>query len=149
MAGKNDWHPMVVTASISSIRKIDCDAIWQITRGGPDISGTTRVLEFAPSPALFRRYQMDWKQRNPDEWWESYKEQFMAELDSQKVENIIRKLSHMVDAGQRVALVCFCKDSRYCHRSLVAAFLTEKGFSVEEYESRRVDSGPKQVTMFV
>jgi uncharacterized protein YeaO (DUF488 family) len=150
MNGMNVSNAMVVTGSVSSIRSIDCDEIWQITRGGPDVGGAARVFAFAPSPALFQEYRMNWKQKSPEEWWGSYERQFNAELQSLEAEIAVEKLRALVESGRTIALVCFCKDSQYCHRSLVAEFLKDRGFIVEEHQSPRpIDSGIAQVTMFV
>jgi uncharacterized protein (DUF488 family) len=51
--------------------------------------------------------------------------------------------------GKVVALVCFCKDSRYCHRTLVGDFLKEKGVDVFEMEKGRGGTPKyKQLSLF-
>ncbi|MBU4532056.1 MAG: DUF488 family protein [Firmicutes bacterium] len=150
MNSTNGSNAVVITGSVSSIRSIDCDEIWQITRGGPDVGDAARVFAFAPSPALFQEYRNHWRQKDPEEWWGLYVRQFREELHSQEVEIAVEKLHARVESGRTIALVCFCKDSQYCHRSLVAEFLKDRGFIVEEHQSPRpIDSGIAQVTMFV
>jgi uncharacterized protein YeaO (DUF488 family) len=142
----------VITASVSSLRRLEFDHVWQITRGGPDIRGAVRVLDFAPSAGLFARYHQKWKDRPVEEWWSAFELQFDRELRSQGPLAVVEALRSLVQSGKRVALVCWCKDGVHCHRSLVGRFLTELGFSVKEDVGEHNESPEreryKQIALF-
>jgi len=142
----------VITASVSSLKHLEFDQVWQITRGGPDIRGAVRVFDFAPSTGLFNRYHQEWKNRPAEEWWSFYELQFEEELRSRGRLDAVDTLRSLVESGKTVALVCFCKDGTHCHRSLIGRFLMELGFSVEEDDGKQNDSPEReryeQITLF-
>jgi hypothetical protein len=43
------------------IKKLSCDEIWFITRGGDKIKRVKKVTSLAPSPALYHEYINRWK----------------------------------------------------------------------------------------
>ncbi|MDD3898359.1 MAG: hypothetical protein PHE82_05345 [Syntrophomonadaceae bacterium] len=59
----------IITASISSIKKLTCDEIWQITRSDKVIVGTKWVPELAPGWDLFTNTCVTGKGKPPEEWW--------------------------------------------------------------------------------
>lgn len=126
----------VITAAVSHLKDMECDVVWRITRAGPTIKGVKRVLDFAPSNALFDHYQHEWKGRDPEQWWPLYERRFVKYLADHRNGRTVELLQQLVRSGKTVALVCFCSDSRYCHRSLVARFLRDKGLPVEEFSER-------------
>jgi uncharacterized protein YeaO (DUF488 family) len=127
----------IVTTDVASLSKVDYDEAWLITRAGKDIPGTIRVKALSPEPALFSRYYHEWRTKDPYEWWPLYQQEFLKELETPEKIDAMRKLWTLVMNGKVVALVCFCKDSRYCHRTLVGDFLKEKGVDVFEMEKGR------------
>jgi hypothetical protein len=56
---------------------------------------------------------------------------FNAILNRTTQSKVVNDLSVL---GSRVALCCYEKDHTVCHRSKVASWLREGGYSVEEYE---------------
>ena len=44
------------------------------------------------------------------------------------------KLNEIINLGskQRIALLCFEKDQKYCHRGVIANYLRKKGFEVKD-----------------
>lgn len=123
----------VVTTNAAFLKNIEeCDEIWLITRAGPDIPNTIRVRELAPSQHLFNKFISQWRGKDPDEWWPKYVECFKKELETKEKLFALRRLWKLVKSGRKIALVCFCKDDRYCHRTLVGDFLKTKGIQVEE-----------------
>lgn len=134
----------VITASVSSLKHLEFDQVWQITRGGPDVKGAVRVFDFAPSTGLFNRYRQEWKNQPAEKWWPFYKQQFEEELRSQDKLGVAEVLRSLVGSGKTVVLACFCKDGTRCHRSLVGRFLTELGFSVEENDGKHNESPDRE-----
>jgi uncharacterized protein YeaO (DUF488 family) len=138
----------VITASISSIKNIVCDEVWQITRSNKYISGAKWVPGLAPSSTLYRRFINEWKDRHGDEWWHTYKVQFEKELQTNEKLNALRRLCNLVKTGKVIALVCFCRDSQYCHRTLVGDFLRQQGIRAKEYEKEMAENNYEQLTLF-
>lgn len=140
----------IVTADVSSIKDIACDEVWQITRSSNHIPGTVWMPDLAPSPQLFKKYLYEWKDRPCEEWWDMYREIFEQEIKSDyKKVSALKKAFNLVNLGKVIAMVCFCRDSRYCHRTLVGNFLKQKGIRVEEYVSKRAsEDNVQQLTLF-
>jgi len=139
----------VITANISSIKNIVCDEVWQITRSNKNISAVKWVPDLAPSPNLYSRFINEWKGKPGEDWWPIYKYQFEKELDTDEKLNALRKLWKLVKSGKVIALVCFCRDGRYCHRALVGDFLKRYGIRVEEYKKEKtVNNDYRQLKLF-
>lgn len=129
----------IIVTGVSHINDLPCDEIWQIMRGGADISGTVRVRALAPGDNLFHKYIKQWKDTDPEEWWSLYKAQFTKELSRV----MINKLIALAKSGKTIVLFCFCRNAGYCHRSIVARVLQEQGAPVEVYEpAPAVDRSP-------
>jgi uncharacterized protein YeaO (DUF488 family) len=123
----------IITASISSIKKLNCDEIWQITRSDKVITGNKWVSELAPGWDLFNQYLHNWKGKPPEEWWHLCAQAYNEELQSEVKLAALRRLWSLVNYGKVIGLVCFCPVDRYCHRRLVAEFLHKHGIVAEEY----------------
>lgn len=73
---------------------------------------------------------MDWKASgNADEYIEAYDEEVLCCHKPAKVVVELMQLSE----GKDVALLCFEKPEDFCHRHLVAEWLTKAGFECHEY----------------
>lgn len=124
---------LLITASIRNIKYLCCDEIWQITRSrqiNPDIRW---VPELAPSKYLYEKFIQEWKGKDPASWWPFYQEIFNRELSQENKKPFLRLLWKKLKSGQKIALVCFCPDHRYCHRTLVAQFFQNYGINTIEY----------------
>ena len=86
-------------------------------------------------PALAPKYWwwVTWKESGEDKDWytQKYKE---TVLDSLIPFSVVQELKEMVGEGNDVALVCYEKSNEFCHRHLVAQWLRDAGYSVEEWE---------------
>lgn len=139
----------IITTAISSLRYIQCDEIWQITRVNSEIKGTLWIPALAPSPTLYNKHQHEWKDKSPDTWWSLYEERFNEELKTREKLEALRKLWRLIAEGKSVTLACFCPNQNYCHRSLVGIFLERQGIEVIEFDIRFVkEDGPQQLDLF-
>ena len=139
----------IITTAISSLKHINSDEIWQITRVNSEIKGTLWVPELAPSQALYSKHQHEWKEKPPETWWPLYEERFNNELKSSEKLDALRKLWRLIADGKSVALACFCPNHNYCHRSLVGNFLERQGIEVIEFDIRSVkEKGHSQLDLF-
>lgn len=99
----------------------------QITRPRKGLSeGWIWVPQLAPSEELFRAY-LRW--REGGEWplqWRIYRERFLEEMRGPVSQRYIERIRQRLAEGKTVALACFCRDERYCHRSLVAELVHDE-----------------------
>lgn len=80
----------------------------------------------APHYDFFVQYKKDGKFPT---FSEHYNAEVLAKLDPSFVWH---QLLLMADAGRSPVMVCYEKNPAACHRSLVAAWLRQNGFEVEE-----------------
>lgn len=80
----------------------------------------------APHYDFFMQYKKDVKFPT---FSEHYNAEVLAKLDPSFVGH---QLLLMADAGRSPVMVCYEKNPAACHRSLVAAWLRQNGFEVEE-----------------
>jgi uncharacterized protein YeaO (DUF488 family) len=79
------------------------------------------MKELAPSYDLHRKFQLNiknhkWTEVEWEECSKRFKEEMLASIWSR---NAIAKLSEMSAAGQKITLLCYCPDEKFCHRTLV------------------------------
>lgn len=76
----------------------------------------------------------------------SYTYYYLNDLDENKVLNNLKYI--LKQAGDRdVFLLCYCGKDSFCHRKILASFITEKtGLEVKEYEG--LDEGFEQASLF-
>lgn len=81
--------------------------------------------KLSPSPDLLSR----WKNGLCNK--EEYTEEFNEYLSKLNREEVLHDLASLTDSDQ-IILVCFEKSSDFCHRHLVAEWLSNENFSIEE-----------------
>lgn len=145
-----DSKGYVITAALSSIRRITCGEIWLITRVNKNIPGVKWVPELAPDRDLYNKYLNDWKGKPGQEWWPEYKKEFELQLQSETRLRALREVWSLVNSGQVIALLCYCAEDTYCHRSIVAEFLRNYDVKVEELvkEIPKKDEDVSQLLLF-
>ena len=86
----------------------------------------------APSEDLLRRYKSGVTDK------EGYIREFKQMLETRDRERFVynlKKIVEMYDGYESVALVCFERPGQFCHRHLVAEWLEEGGYMVEEFDA--------------
>lgn len=106
----------------------------------PDWYKGLQYKKLAPKYDFF----MKWKETHDDEYYvKCYKEQVLNKLDRIKIamelDNLMFLEALAIDKFNlksipTFALVCYEKPADFCHRHLVAEWLKEAGFEVEEWE---------------
>lgn len=121
------------TSNLPGLKKLKMQADrLLITRAGAEISNVEPVRALSPSPDLFHTYLDEWRDRPDKSWWPEYERRFRRELESEEKLAALRDVYKRLLRGQDVALICFCKDHRYCHRRLVGEFFEDYGVQAEE-----------------
>lgn len=115
---------MLVTCRIGE--RVEADIRLQITRSKRGLrEGWIWVPQLAPSEELFRDY-LRW--RGQGQWpgrWPEYRERFLAEMQAPEPRRYLARIRQRLAEGKTIALACFCRDERFCHRSLVAELVLQ------------------------
>jgi uncharacterized protein YeaO (DUF488 family) len=128
------------TSNPAGLKKIDFDAsILLITRAGPELNPIEIVRDLAPSPGLFQALLSMRKDGDNQDWWPEFEEQFQLELKTDIKLKALRDVYKRLRNGEKVVLVCLCKDHRYCHRRLVGEFFEPYGFACTELKPVTVE----------
>ena len=92
----------------------------------PDWYNGLQYKKLAPKYDFF----MKWKENHDNDYYiKCFNEQVLDKLDPMKVYCELCSLAK----NDEVALICYEKPSDFCHRHLVAEWLKERGFDVEEW----------------
>lgn len=93
-----------------------------IARWSPRNWDGDRLIWLAPTPYMV-------KEASREEYIRMYK----AICQSVNIELLIRQLSAIGD-GKDVALLCYERPGQFCHRHMLAEYLTEHGIPVKEFK---------------
>lgn len=104
-----------------------------ISAKAPEWYKGLQYKKLAPKYEFF----MEWKKNQDNEY---YIEHFQKEiLDKLDAANVIQELLYMIPNWYDIkdfALVCYEKPSDFCHRHLVAKWLSKNGFNCEEWRRK-------------
>jgi uncharacterized protein (DUF488 family) len=137
---------MIYTSYFAKLKKLP-ENITPISICGkaPDWYQGLQYKKLAPKYDFF----MKWKQNHDNEY---YIEHFQKEvLDTLNVNNVVEKLYSLLSDDQKyflglcnclpqdnnrlnICLICYEKPTDFCHRHLVADWLTENGIQCKEIE---------------
>ena len=76
---------------------------------------------------------MEWKKNYDNDYYiKCFKEQVTDKLDA---DNVIDDIGFLTgyDQTKNICLICYEKPTDFCHRHLVAKWLSENGYPCEEY----------------
>ena len=84
------------------------------------------IKALSPSQKLLLKYKKD---NN----WSEYVIQFYEEMDYRKdMVNMLKRLRKVLYKGIDICLICYEKDYKRCHRSLIGEYFEEEGVKWEE-----------------
>lgn len=119
---------MIYTSYFAKIKELEKNGITPISICGkaPAWYNWLQYKKLAPKYDFF----MQWKENhNNDYYIKCFNEQVLSKLDPMRVYN---ELCLLADSS-KIALICYEKPSDFCHRHLVADWLAERGFDIEEW----------------
>lgn len=96
----------------------------------PDWYKGAQYKKLAPKYDFF----MEWKKNHDNDYYiKCFNEQVLNKLN---VDDVIYDLVSILDVNEDIdiALVCYEKSTDFCHRHLVAKWLTENGYPCKEWE---------------
>lgn len=91
-----------------------------------------RYQKLAPTYEILSKYKTD---HDAKDYTIHYKAKI---LDKLSVQNVILDIINMIpdrSSKHNIALICYETPSEFCHRHLVADWLTSNGFKCEEYKN--------------
>lgn len=132
---------MIRVTSIRKCHVASYDKVYLIIRSTTSLTKTkssilncsTHVPDLSPSKQLFFQY-LNWKRTN--EWNHKvfdnyYKPAFLDELrNNANAKNWLTRIKTESDAGEKIALLCFCEDETLCHRFIIGKILRDNGCEV-------------------
>lgn len=132
---------MLYTSYFAKINKIPSNVVpISICGKAPDWYQGTQYKKLAPKYGFF----MEWKKTHDNEYYiKHFNEEVLSHLSPSKVVNELQRLLPVevkeqaaniwVDPEWHIALICYEKPTDFCHRHLVAKWLTDNGFKCEEW----------------
>lgn len=76
-----------------------------------------QIIELAPSKELFSWYMNN---KDNEDWFKEYKRQYKIEIQSNELAlEKMRYIKSLLDEGKDVVLLCYCRDYKKCHRSII------------------------------
>lgn len=92
----------------------------------PDWYTGLQYKKLAPKYGFF----MEWKKTHDNDYYiEHFDSEVLNLLDAKTIYEELSKMS----SGKDIALICYEKPSDFCHRHLVAKWLTKNGIPCDEY----------------
>ena len=119
---------MIYTSYFAKIKELEKNDITPISICGksPAWYKGLQYKKLAPKYDFF----MKWKENHDNDYYiKCFNEQVLSKLDPMRVYN---ELCALADSS-KIALICYEKPSDFCHRHLVADWLAERGFDIEEW----------------
>ena len=123
---------MIYTSYFAKLKSLP-DNIVPISICGkaPDWYKGLQYKKLAPKYDFF----MKWKENHDNDYYiKCFNEQVLSKLSATDVVSDFSRLSHGFNTGENdICLICYEKSSDFCHRHLVANWLRQRGFDIEEY----------------
>jgi hypothetical protein len=122
---------MIYTSYFAKLKSLPKNIIpISICAKAPDWYKGLQYKTLAPEYDFF----MEWKKNHDNDYYiKCFNELVLEPLDARSV---IRNLEGMVPYGTTdIALICYEKPSDFCHRHLVADWLTKNGIPCEEWNN--------------
>lgn len=91
----------------------------------------------APTYSILKHTKTD------EEYTERYKKEILGSLNDEQFLSDIKAIAGSND----VALCCYEKPTDFCHRQLLADYLNERGWEIEEFVKKEKPE-PQQLTLF-
>lgn len=125
---------MIYTSYFAMLKKLPEEIIpISICGKAPEWYKGLQCKRLAPKWSFFR----EWKQSHDNQF---YIEHFQSEvLDQLSADEIVRQLRKL-SSGRDIALICYEKPGDFCHRHLVAEWLSNNGYPVREWTPGGMES---------
>ena len=121
---------MIFTSYFARIKDLPPDIVpIGICAGRPKFYNGLMYTKVAPLQSFLWKYK--YEDHDTEQYTKCFYEQVLSQLNQNQVLEELYKLS----GGKDIALICYEKPSDFCHRHLVADWLTENtGEEVKEFD---------------
>ena len=123
---------MIYTSYYANVKKLNSDeyVFVGISATVPDDVKCLHYKKLAPSYNNLMSY------KNGECTFEEYKERYIKETLSSLIPiTVISEIKRLLGeeaTNKHIVLLCFEKDARYCHKSIVAGWLANGGITIQE-----------------
>jgi uncharacterized protein YeaO (DUF488 family) len=120
---------MIYTSYFAKINQLPTNAICiSISRHAPKGYNGLEYKELAPSWEILRDYKVNNNRKE-------YTDEFLKKLKTMDPQKLINDLYALIGGNQDkdIVLVCYEKPENFCHRQIIAEWLTRNGYPVQEY----------------
>src|SRR5574344_392273 len=122
---------MIYTSYFAKLKSLPDNIIpISICGKAPDWYKGLQYKKLAPKYDFF----MEWKKNYDNDYYiKCFKEQVTDKLDA---DNVIDDIGFLTgyDQTKNICLICYEKPTDFCHRHLVAKWLSENGYPCEEWQ---------------
>ena len=123
---------MIYTSYFARLKKLPNNMIpISICAKTPSWYNGLEYKKLAPSYSILMEYK---SYQNEELYIKRFKEEVLNKLCTSEVLEDLFALKPLEDKSKNLCLVCYEKSSDFCHRHLVAEWLKENGYDVEEVE---------------
>lgn len=121
---------MIYTSYFAKLKSLPDNIVpISICAKAPDWYNGLEYKKLAPKYDFF----MKWKKDHDNDYFiKSFNARVLSNFDASMV--VLDLLELVNDCEKDICLVCYEKPSDFCHRHLVAEWLTKNGFRCEEYK---------------
>lgn len=91
------------------------------------------IKQLYPSWELLNSYKSN---MDEEEYIRRYNKEVLDKLNPLDIIGQIRRIS-MSNGGKKIVLLCYESPNKFCHRHLVAKWLSKNGYRVEELNNNR------------
>lgn len=119
---------MIYTSYFANLKKLPKNLVpISICGKAPDWYKGLQYKKLAPKYDFF----IIWKENHDNDYYiENFNARVLDTLDPKQVKQELEQLAQSCD----IVLICYEKPGDFCHRHLVADWLTKHGIPCEEYE---------------
>ncbi len=121
---------MMYTTYFARLRSLPADIVpISIAGKAPDWYHGLEYKRLAPKYGFFQK----WKETHDNQYYiDCFNAQVLAPINPQSVYQELTKLAQT----DNFALVCYEKPTDFCHRHIVADWLREAGYQIEEWQPK-------------
>lgn len=83
------------------------------------------MASLSPSSSLLRHAKRLQDESGDEAAWKYYRPRYVLEMSTASAQDAIQFLRARLQAGETITLLCYCRDERYCHRSLLRDLILE------------------------
>lgn len=131
----SDFYPHIYTSYFAKVKKFDNSEYCPISIAAksPDWFIGPSIKQLAPNWSILIEYK---ETKDIDRYSERFYEEVLSKLDVEEVTKTIWKIAHESTSSPKIPiLLCYESPEKFCHRHLVAEWLTRSGvIKVKEFE---------------